>query len=197
MDRSDIGRVVEDARVNAVLGWGLVSLVVLAAGVSLAQGEVLWTGFALVVATVAVAPAVLLRSPRSMLPWEVLALAALPLLARPVGGPAASDVATYLSVAAIALLLAVELHVFTPVRMTHTFAVFFVVVATMATAGIWAVARWSADIYLGTGFDLDERALMLEFVASTVAGIGAGIVFDVYFRRYVHAAERLDPEVEA
>ncbi|WP_254535155.1 hypothetical protein [Halomarina litorea] len=195
MDRSDIGRIVEDARLNAALGWILVALVLVAAGVNLANGDRLWAGFALCVALVAVVPALFLRSPRSMLPWEVLVLAAFPLLARPFGGPGVSDVATYLSVAAIALLVAVELHVFTPVEMTHSFAVFFVVVATMATAGIWAVVRWTADIYLGTGFALDERALMLEFVASTVAGVGAGVVFEFYFRRYVHGEERLEVEL--
>jgi hypothetical protein len=198
MDRSDIGRVVEDARLNAVLGWALVGLVVLAAVANFLDGERLWTGFALVVAAVAALPAVLLRSPRSMLPWEVVGIAAFPLLVRPIGGPGVGDVATYLSVAAIALLIAVELHVFTDVEMTHSFAVFFVAVATMAAAGIWAVVRWVADLYLGTGFALDERALMLEFVASTVVGVGAGVVFDLYFRRVVEGNDRLelDPEPE-
>jgi hypothetical protein len=136
-----------------------------------------------------------------MPPWEVLALAALPLLARTVsaGIPGdiaaaiiASDVTTYLAVAALALLIAVELDVFTPVEMTYSFAVVFVVVATMATAGVWAVTRWSADIYLGTGFDLDERALMLEFVASTIAGVGGGVVFELYFRRIARGRDRLE-----
>jgi len=76
--------------------------------------------------------------------------------------------------------------------MTRTFAVAFVVVTTMATAGVWAVVRWLADIYLGTGFDLDERALMLEFVASTVVGGGGGGVFEYYFRRFARATERLE-----
>lgn len=192
MDQSDIGRVVEDARLNASLGWVLVALVILAAGVNLANGDLLWAGFALAVALVSVVPAALLRSPRSMPPWEVFVLAAFPLFARPFGSPGISDVATYLSVAAIALLIAVELHMFTSVEMTHSFAIFFVVVATMATAGIWAVTRWLADLYLGTGFALDEHELMLEFVASVVAGVGAGVVFEFYFRRRVRIERRLE-----
>ncbi|MFC6835415.1 hypothetical protein [Halomarina ordinaria] len=192
METSDIGRVLRDARLNAGLAWALVVVVALVAVRNALDGDPLWAGFAALVALVAVLPAVRLRSVRAMLPWEVVLLAALPLLARPFGPASLGGVATYLSVAAIALIIAVELHVFTPVEMSHSFAVFFVVVVTMATAGVWAVTRWSADIYLGTGFDLDERALMFEFIASTAAGVIAGVVFDGYFRRYARASDRLE-----
>ncbi|NIS31208.1 MAG: hypothetical protein GWN07_12825, partial [Actinobacteria bacterium] len=75
-------------------------------------------------------------------------------------------------VAALALIIAVELHLFTPVLMTPSFAVLLVVVGTMAAAGTWAVVRWSADLLLGTTFLLDpalteaeiEAGLMWEFV---------------------------------
>lgn len=102
-----------------------------------------------------------------------------------------SRVATYLSVAALALIVAVELHTFTSVRMTPTFAVVFVAITTMAVAGVWAVVRWSLDVTLGTTFLFEpgltaatvEREVMREFVASTVAGLGAGVVFELYVRR--------------
>lgn len=192
MERSDVGRILENARLNAALAWLLAGVVVLSAAVNLLAGELLWAGFALALAGLAVVPAVAARSVRTMLPWEVLLLASVPLLARPFGGVGTGSVATYLSVAAVALVIAVELHLFTPVEMTRTFAVVFVVVTTMATAGVWAVVRWLADIYLGTGFDLDERALMLEFVASTAVGVGGGVVFEYYFRRFARATERLE-----
>jgi hypothetical protein len=82
--------------------------------------------------------------------------------------------------------------------MNYSFAVLFVVVTTMATAGVWAVVQWLSDVYLGTGFILTgesesvvERALMLNFVAATVAGVLAGVVFELYFRRYADASARL------
>jgi hypothetical protein len=132
-----------------------------------------------------------------MLPWEVLALAALPVVARAVvagerigGRTMTGRLSTYLAVAAVALIVAVELDVFTPVRMTRSFAVAFVAVTTTATAGLWAVLRWGLDVTLGTAFLLDgrpeaaiERALMLDFVAATVVGAGAGGLFVLYFRR--------------
>jgi len=66
-------------------------------------------------------------------------------------------------------------------------------VTTMATAGVWAVVRWVADITLGTAFVLDpalsehaiEEALMWEFVASTIAGVGAGVLFAMYVSRQI------------
>jgi hypothetical protein len=140
-----------------------------------------------------------------MLPWEVLLLAGLPILGRAVATfRVSSQVATYLSVAALALIVVVELNTFTSVRMTPTFAVAFVAITTMAAAGVWAVVRWSADILFGTAFLFEpglteaeiERAVMLEFVASTVAGLLAGIVFEFYVRRRATPArgESLRPD---
>ena len=190
MSRADLGRIIESERLNAALAWVLVVFVVVGALASLFRGDLLWTGFAASVAVLALLPPVSFRTPLAMLPWEVLALAAFPMIGRAFAPALVGDLATYLSVAALALIIAVELHLFTPVEMSYRFAVAFVVVTTMATAGVWAVVRWVADIYLGTGFIASEDALMWEFVASTVAGVGAGIVFEGYVRRRVHP-ERL------
>jgi len=59
-------------------------------------------------------------------------------------------------VAALALVVAVELDVFTPVRMPPWFAVVFVSIATLAAAGVWAVVQWAADVTLGTTFIYSE-----------------------------------------
>lgn len=194
MNRSGLGRTLRGERFNATLTWGLVAFIGLVALVN-AGTDPLWSGFAALVVVISVIPAVALRSPRAMLPWEVLVLAALPVVVRALGIPALNDIATYLSVAAVALIIAVELHVFTAVDMNYSFAILFVIVSTMAAAGVWAVVRWSADIYLGVNFTLENRALMLEFVASTVAGIIAGIVFEVYFRRIARDKPRLEGEL--
>ena len=118
-----------------------------------------------------------------MLPWEVLILAALPVLGRAFLVAQLGEFAAYLAVAALALIVAIELHVFTAVEMNRGFAVGFVVITTMATAGLWALVRWVADLYLETGFLASEAALMWEFVASTAAGVLAGVLFAWYVRR--------------
>lgn len=184
MDRSGLDRILEDEQLNATVAWLLVALVLVAAGRSLWGGDLLWTGFAALVAALAVLPAIVARTPWHTLPWEVVAIAALPVLGRAfLSGSFTGELATYLAVAALALIVAVELHVFTAVEMSPGFAVVFVVIATMATAGLWAIVRWIADLYLGTGFLASQEQLMWEFVASTAVGVLAGVTFEWYVRR--------------
>jgi len=191
-----LDRIVDDARVNAGLGWTLVGFLALVAVESVLDGDLLWAGFAAFVAALALAPAISYREWTVMLPWEVLALAALPILGRALATLMfTSRVATFLSVAALALIVAVELHAFTSVKMTHWFAVLFVVVATIATAGVWAVVQWLSDVYLGTEFIHSEHRLMWDFVAATIVGGMAGVIFEWYFRRFVKVDARLPEEV--
>lgn len=203
--RERLGVLVETRRGNAVLAWILVGFVASVVVGSAAAGDLLWAGFAAVLGVLALVPALAHRDPLVMLPWEVLVLAALPLIGRTFATvPLTSRFATYLAVAAVALVIAVELHLFTPVLMTPSFAVLFVVVGTMATAGVWAVVRWSLDLYLGTSFLLDpalaeheiETRLMWEFVFSTAAGLLAGVIFEGYFRRVARLDERHPERVE-
>jgi hypothetical protein len=211
MSRSGLRDVVERRRVNALLGWVLVGSLVLVAGAQLLERDFLWAGFTLAVCALVVVPAAVYRNPLAMLPWEVVALASLPMLGRAlvegqrVGGITLTGrVTTYLAVAAVALIIAVELDVFTPVKMNYSFAVLFVVIATTAAAGVWAVAQWLSDLYLGTSFLVGrvtetspETELMWDFVAATVAGLGAGFVFEFYFRRRRDRAAELTEEVRA
>ncbi len=192
------------ARFNAILAWVITGVVALVAVGSFLVGDPLWSFFAVAVLVLIVVPPLAFLSPQVMLPWEVLLLAALPILGRTVATfEVSSQIATYLSVAALALIVAVELQTFTTVRMTPSFAVAFVVITTLATAGIWSVVRWSADIWLGTGFiealgpdeAAQERAVMLEFVASFIAGTLAGLIFEFYVRRVARVKSRLPKEV--
>ncbi|MFB6196248.1 MAG: hypothetical protein ABEI80_08745 [Haloplanus sp.] len=196
-------------RFNAVLGWSFVVALCVIGGASIHEGRLLWAGFTLSLVALAILPAIALRRLNAMVPWEVLALASVPAVGRvlvagrTVGGVTLTGrITTYIAVAAAALILAVEIDVFTPVRMNHSFAVLFVVVATVAAAGLWAEARWLSDIFLGTQFMLDgrpehaiERALMWDFVAATVAGAVAGVVFEYYFRRYADAVARYPADI--
>lgn len=200
MEETAIERLLRDERLNAVLGWVVVAGVGLTAVGSVLAGDLLWGVFATAVAAIVLLPPLVFADPEVMLPWEVLALAGLPVLGRSVATlQVTSRVGTYLSVAALALVVVVELHAFTSVSMSPSFAVAFVAIATMAVAGVWAVLRWTVDLWLGTGFLLDpaldleaiERGLMLEFVASTVAGVLAGVVFEFYIRRRARVRRRL------
>ena len=210
MPKPELRNVVENQRVNAALTWVLVAFLTTMAAAAGVEGDLLWTGFVAALVVLAVVPAAAYRSVEAMLPWEVLLLASLPVVGRvvvvgeQVGGVMLTGrVATYLGVAAVALIIAVELDVFSSVRMNHTFAILFVVIATMAAAGVWALVQWLTDVFLGTTFLLDgrpegviETALMWDFVAATAAGVGAGLLFEYYFRRRARADKRVPDEIE-
>lgn len=198
-----------DERLNAGIAWVLVGFVALATLESIGDGDWVWVTATAFVVVLAVVPAVAYRNPRVMVPWEVLLLAALPVFVRTLAAPGIlAEVSTYLSVAAMALVIAVELDVFTAVRMTTGFAVVFVVIVTMATAGAWAIVQWLSDVYLGTTFiyptpppvspavdTLALESLMWDFVAATGSGVLGGIIFALYFRE-TDARRRLPAEVE-
>ncbi|MDY7082522.1 MAG: hypothetical protein SXQ77_08995 [Halobacteria archaeon] len=185
MDRAhQLEKFIRNERFNAVVAWLMVLFLAVVVVESLVGGDFVWSVVAFSVIVVALIPTTRYRDPLVMLPWEVLVLAALPVLGRSFGTTVlTTSIATHLSFAAMALIVAVELHVFTRVRMSDSFAVFFVVIATVANVGVWSVVQWGFDIYLGTSFLTTEEALMWNFVAATVAGVVAGVVFALYFRR--------------
>ena len=119
----------------------------------------------------------------------LLSVALLPIWVRALFGGELGTFGYYLSVAGLALIVTVELHMFTSVRLTRWFAVLLVVLTTLASGAAWAVLRWSADQRFGTSFllesgvtqDAANEALMIEFLWITQAGLFAGVLFDAYF----------------
>lgn len=214
MSSSGLRSVVENRRFNAAIGWLVVAILLLSAAGGVVKGDLLWAGFTASVAALVALPAIRFRSPQAMLPWEVVVLAALPVLSRLAvagvtvfGITLTGRVSTYFAVAAVALIIAVELDAFTPVRMSYSFAVFFVVIATMAASAVWAVLKWLSDRLLGTEFfpppdappkvaHAAHEALMWDFVAATAIGLLAGLLFEWYFRRRADTTLRLPDEVE-
>jgi len=69
---------------------------------NLLRGDLLWTGFVVVVVAVAVLPAAVTRNRSVIVSWEALALATLPLVAR--FGDRFVEPLTYVPVATLALL---------------------------------------------------------------------------------------------
>jgi hypothetical protein len=200
MVEADFEQLLTNGRLNAILAWLVVGVIGLTVVESYLTGDLLWAAFATVVGLIVLTPAIGRRSVRALPPWEVVCIASLPIIGRSVATfNLTSDIATYLSIAALALIVAVNLHAFTAVKMNVSFAILFVVVATVATVGVWAVVRWTLDLYLGTELLLDpalteseiEHELMLEFVACSVAGLVAGVLFEGYVRRRARVPERV------
>ena len=176
-------RLFRDGRGNAVLAWLLGAVLIGVFVESLLSVDYRWILFVAVVGAVVCLPPLAYREWRVMLPWELLVVALLPILVRGLVGGTVGTVATYISLAALALLVVVELHMFTSLTVTHWFAIALVVLTTLAVVGVWTIFRWSADLYLGTAYLVDNETLMIEWLYVTVAGVVAGILFDGYFSR--------------
>lgn len=185
-----LARLFRSGRINAVVSWLLVGVLVLVAVESLLDLDRLWVLFTVATAVIVLLPPLAHRDWRMMLPWELLTLALLPILVRTLLGGELGTFGYFLSVAGLALLVTVELHMFTELTLTHWFAVLLVVLTTLASGAAWAVVRWNLDqrfgtellIQPGTTQDAANEALMIEFVWITLAGVVAGVLFDAYFR---------------
>ena len=176
-------RLFRDGRTNAIVGWVMVAILASVFVGSAFQIDYQWTLFTAFVGGVVVIPPVAFRDWRVMLPWELLGLALFPILVRGLVGGTVGTFATYLALAALALLVVVELDAFTSLQVTHWFAVVLVVLTTLAAVAAWTVFRWNADQFLGTAYLADNETLMMEWLYVTLAGVGAGLLFDGYFRR--------------
>lgn len=172
-----------DGRTNAIIAWALVTILTAVFVESVLGADYPWILFVSVVGFVVLVPPVAFREWRVMLPWELLVLALLPILARGLVGGTVGTFASYLSLAALALLVIVELHMFTELTLTHWFAIGLVVLTTLAAVAAWTVFRWNADRFLGTTYLTSNDALMTEWLYVTLAGLVAGVLFDGYFRR--------------
>ncbi|WP_265112133.1 hypothetical protein [Halosolutus halophilus] len=176
---------IENERINAVFAWPVVCSIIVAALVTVRQGSFLWATLATAIAALAFVPAIVRRDALVMPPWEVLTVAAIPIWVRLYG---TLPIAGFLTVATIALLVTVELDAFTPIEMSGRFAVAFVVLATMAVAGLWVIAQWVSDVVFATTFLTTKGELMWDLVYATAFGGLAAVLFVLYFYRHETAS---------
>ncbi|WP_137285234.1 hypothetical protein [Halorussus salinisoli] len=176
-------RLFRSGRTNALLSWLFVGVLALVFVESALDFDRQWIAFVAVAGVIVLVPPIAHGDWRVMLPWELLALALLPILVRGLSGGELGLFAYYLSVAGLALVVTVELHMFTSLSVTHWFAVVFVVMTTLASVAAWSIVRWNFDRTFGTSYLSTNEALMTEFVWVTLAGFAAGVLFDAYFRR--------------
>lgn len=173
-----------DTRLNTYLSWFITVSIAAVLVESILSLDILWIIFSGLMLAVILLPVIAYRDLRVMLPWELVLIGSIPVIVRTLNiSLLSNEVATYFAMAALALIIAVELHIFTKIKFNHTFAVGFTVVGTLALAGIWSVLRYNMDVYMGTSFLTTNEALMEEFINATAAGILSGILFDTYFTR--------------
>lgn len=93
----------------------------------------------------------------------------------------------------LSLLAVANVQRFSSLHLTDRFASLVIVVTTVGLSGVWAVSRWVADFYLGTGFLASNSALMAEFSATTAAAIVVGGVGGPLFCRARGQKRQRDP----
>lgn len=167
---------------TVVLGWALIGIVALGAVESFLTDAFLWGLFSLAVVTVAVLPALTKRDSTAIVPWPLLLIATVGVIARAVG--LYSEVAGYLGIVALALVIVVELEEFTAVELSRWFAVSFAVMTALALQSIWIIAQFYSDLWLGTGFLSTQTELQEDIVIVTVVAIVVGGLFYWFFTRF-------------
>lgn len=161
-----------------------VGILILTIASSLRSDALLWAGFSFAILVVIVLPPWSSGRWSVMVPWPLSAVSAIAVL---VGGfGIAPELAGYFAVAALALIVAVELDAFTSVDMSRRFAVGFAVLTTLAVQGVWIVLQYYSDRWLGTDFLTSQVELQIDIVLVTVVGLAMGAVFEWYFARVKH-----------
>ena len=176
--------VVHDERMNALIGWMLTGIVALTVVESLLTDAFLWSGVAILVVIVAAVPAVVTGEWTVMVPWPLPMVAAAAMVVRALG--IYGEVAGYFAIATLALIGVIELDAFTPVEMTRRFAVAFAALMALAVQGIWTIAQYYSDLWLGTAFLHSQRELQLDIVIVTAIGITMAVLFEWYFEKIEH-----------
>ena len=185
-----VGALAEYPRGNAVIGWVFVGLIAIGSAFSYVSDTLLWSGFSLLVATVAVLPPLSTGDWTSMVPWPLVATAAVAVHARALDVYA--EAAGFLAITMLAFIVVVELDEFTPVKLSRRFAVAFGVLTTMAIEAVWIVAQFYSDRWLDSDFLSTQTELQEDIVLVTAVGVTVG-VFYWYFAS-AESDDSLKPE---
>lgn len=169
-------------RANAIVSWVTLGVVALGAAGSLLSDALLWGSLSLLFVGVASVPALVTRDPTAIVPWPLLAIAGVAVVAGTID--VYPEIAGYLAVATFALLVVVEIDVFTRVELGRRFAVGFSVLATMAVEALWIVAQFYSDRWLGTEFVSTQTELQEDIVIVTAVGCALGGLFYWYLARF-------------
>jgi hypothetical protein len=160
---------------------------------SLLKFDILWVFFGIAALSLYVLPIVTFKDPFKALPWEMTILLVAPLLLHLSAQSHSlnehlswwddfASLAFALSIATLGFLLTVELQMYTPVRMNRPFAVFFVIIFTLAIAGFWQIGEFVGDRVYGTHYQGDNTDVMLTLFWNLVGGFVMGFFYDLYMR---------------
>lgn len=178
-------------RLNAILGWLLLTVLGLAVVQYSLSGTWLWGSFTVVCLVVSLLPPWSMRDWEAMPPGPLLLIVTIGILAG--GHQLYPETAGYVAVGSLGVLIAIELDVFTSVEMSRRFALGFAILSTLAVQGLWIIGQYYSDMWLGTGFLTSQRELQIDIVIVTVVGVTLGLLSEWYFSSVSHIGAHVDP----
>jgi hypothetical protein len=155
--------------------------------------DVLWVFFGITALSLYVLPIVSIRDPFKALPWEMTLLVTAPIIIHISAGSQTlnenfawwddfTDLAFAFSISTLGFLLTVEVQMYTTVKMNRAFAVFFVVIFTLAVGGFWQVGEFIGDRVYDTHYQGSNTDVMMMLVWNLIGGIIMGLVYALYMR---------------
>jgi len=155
--------------------------------------DALWMVFGITALSLYVLPIVTMRDPFRALPWEMTLLLSAPLLLHISSGASVLDealdwwndftsLAFSFSLATIGFLLTIELQMYTDVRMSRGFAVFFVFMFTLGVSGFWHLGQYLDDVFFGTNHIVSNSSVMRSFLWTLIGGVLMGFVYAAYLK---------------
>lgn len=182
-----------NATTNAALVWGLQTVLLLAAGLSVLTNAAPWGVFAVLAAALVALPAVLTGDWLVMIPWPLALFVTVPVVLRALG--VAPELTGYIVISGLALVAVIEVNAFTDAEMSRRIAVLFAALTTLAFQSWWLVAQYYSDRWFGTDLTRSQTELQWDLVAVTVVSVVMGWLFLWYFDRIEHVGSRERPVV--
>lgn len=186
--RMSLSSLARSERANAALGWTFTGVTAAVGIAAVVAGSLAWAGLWFLLSVVVAAPAVGTGDWKALVPWPLPAMAAAAAVVQSVG--LYPELAGYVAVAGLALVVVVELDVFSSVEMSRRFTVVFAAMTTMAVQAWWTVVQFVSDWWFGTRFLRSQTELQWDIVAVTAVAVVAGGFFVWYFDRIDHAGGR-------
>ncbi|WP_339106304.1 hypothetical protein [Haloterrigena salinisoli] len=190
-DDDRLATLFSESIINVLRSWICVLVLASSAVIGMMIGRYEAVLFSLIAVVIILVPVLMFRDLTVMPPWYFLVLVCLPvLLGTFVPTVPVTTFFPSLALATLGLLLMVNLHRFTSLRLVPWFTIVLTVLFTLAMACALNLLRWVSDILFETSFLLDGRtqdainaSLMIEFFYVTTAGLVAGMIFYRYFQQ--------------
>ena len=179
--------------IEAELSW-ISALVLFFSTVYMAvRPDPLWVAFGISAISLYILPIVTLRDPFRAIPWEMVLLLVAPMLLHVSENSRILmehvgwwndfvSLAFAFSLSTLGFLLTVEVQMFTDVKMNRPFAVFFVVMFTLAVSGFWEVGTYIGDVVNDTDRLGSNSRVMMNLVWTLIGGMLMGFVYDLYMK---------------